>query len=122
MDSSLTFTYFKLFAMSTVSKILAFSKKYPVTRGIASYAVIWPIGSLVQQTLAGEEKYDYGKVGRFCLYGSCYVAPTLYCWLKIATTIWPLNNLRSALTKVSLYTLTSFDNVQLYVHSHDHRC
>lgn len=108
--------------MSTLSKILAFSKKYPVTRGIASYAVIWPIGSLVQQTLAGEEKYDFGKVGRFCLYGSCYVAPTLYCWLKIATTIWPLNNLRSALTKVS-FTLNIFDIFQYFRRSHDHdRC
>lgn len=86
--------------LSKFSQIVAFSKKYPVSRGVASYALIWPFGSIVQQTLAGEEKYDFAKVARFCLYGSCYVAPTLFCWLRIANWIWPKNNLNSAITKV----------------------
>lgn len=84
-----------------MSHVVAFSKKYPLSRGIASYAIIWPLGSIIQQTILSEDKYDFAKVGRFCLYGSCYVAPTLHCWIKIANSVWPLNNFKSALTKVS---------------------
>lgn len=89
--------------MSTkLSQVILFSKKYPLSRGMASYAIIWPLGSIIQQTIISEDKIDFAKVGRFCLYGSCVVAPTLHCWIKIANSLWPLNNLRSALTKVRL--------------------
>lgn len=88
--------------MSILTKVIEFSVKYPVTRGMASYAVIWPLGSVIQQTMAGVEEYDYAKIARFCLYGSCYVAPTLHTWLRIARHLWPKNDLPSALKKVSI--------------------
>lgn len=41
--------------MTVYSKIIinAF-KKYPLFRGMASYGVIWPISSLIQQTFEGK--------------------------------------------------------------------
>uniref|UniRef100_A0A1B6KRL9 Mpv17-like protein n=1 Tax=Graphocephala atropunctata TaxID=36148 RepID=A0A1B6KRL9_9HEMI len=100
---------------SKFSQIVKFSKKYPVSRGMTSYAIIWPLGSLVQQTML-EEEYDYAKVARFCLYGSCYVAPTLHCWIKIANTIWPQSTLKSAVTKaiVEQFTYTPFAMLSFY--------
>uniref|UniRef100_A0A1B6GFQ9 Mpv17-like protein n=1 Tax=Cuerna arida TaxID=1464854 RepID=A0A1B6GFQ9_9HEMI len=101
---------------SIFSKVVQFSKKYPLSRGMASYALIWPLGSLAQQTIFGETEYDYAKVARFSLYGSCYVAPTLHCWIKIANTIWPHNTLRSAVTKaiVEQFTYTPFGMLSFY--------
>lgn len=77
-------------------------QKYPIVRGIASYAVIWPAASLLQQKITGKEKFNYAEAMRFSLYGSLYVAPTLYCWLKCASYFWPKTDLRSAITKVSI--------------------
>ncbi|KAK9512907.1 hypothetical protein O3M35_001218 [Rhynocoris fuscipes] len=97
-------------------KIVIFSEKYPLSRGMASYAIIWPIGSLVQQHIEGREQYDFMRVARFMLYGSCYVAPTLNLWLRIARHIWPQNNLSSAMAKaiVEQVTYTPFAMVSFY--------
>lgn len=106
---------------SKLSQLVLFSKKYPVSRGMVSYAIIWPLGSIIQQTIISEDDIDYAKVGRFCLYGSCYVAPTIHCWIKIANTLWPLNNLKSALTKVTIIIfhfaafLTNNSNILLFL-------
>jgi len=72
---------------------------------MASYAVIWPIGSLVQQSIQGRKEYDYGRVVRFSFYGCCFVAPTLYTWIKIAGMMFPGASLRHALYKVRFYIL-----------------
>lgn len=97
------------------AKVSHFSTKYPVVRGMASYAVIWPIGSLLQQHIEGREEYDYWRVARFCLYGSCYVAPTLNLWMKLAVTMWPKQSIPSAFSKALVeqvsytpFAMTSF--------------
>jgi len=59
------------------SAIRSIFKNYPLTRGVAAYACIWPISSCIQQKLAGKQ-IDYGRAARFCLYGSLYVALPLY--------------------------------------------
>lgn len=76
------------------------TQKYPVVRGMASYSVIWPVGSLLQQKIAGNKELNYTQALRFSLYGGFFVAPTLYAWLKCASYFWPKSNLRSAITKV----------------------
>ncbi|XP_022185876.1 mpv17-like protein isoform X1 [Nilaparvata lugens] len=93
-----------------LQKVKDVSSKYPVIRGMVSYAVIWPIGSLVQQTIAGVDQYDYARAARFCLFGSCYVAPTLHTWLKVAVQMFPKKTLASAFTKgvVEQFTYTPF--------------
>lgn len=47
------------------------------------------------------EDYDWMRVLRFGLFGGCFVAPTLYGWLRVASTMWPQTNLRIGALKVS---------------------
>lgn len=81
-------------------KVKEFSEKHPIWRGMISYATIWPVGSLVQQHVEGRDEMDLARTARFLFFGSCYVAPTLNLWLKLARHMWPQNNLSSALAKV----------------------
>ncbi|XP_043273280.1 mpv17-like protein [Venturia canescens] len=82
------------------------TQKYPVVRGMASYCVIWPVGSLLQQKIAGNKELNYTQAFRFSLYGGFFVAPTLYAWLKCASYLWPKSNLRSAITKALVEQVT----------------
>lgn len=77
-----------------------FSMKYPVVRGMVSYGTIWPTGCFLQQIVAGDEKFDYSRAARFSFFGCFYVAPTINTWLTIARTIWPKNDIKSAVIKV----------------------
>ncbi|XP_068086134.1 mpv17-like protein [Anabrus simplex] len=83
---------------SVYVKVIAFTKKYPVTRGMAAYATIWPISSLTQQAIAGKD-LDYYQALRFSLFGACFVAPTLHTWLRVATAMWPDMTVKAAITK-----------------------
>lgn len=88
--------------MSTIAiNLKSFYKQYPIVRGILSYAVIWPTSCICQQTFAGRtwKDYDWAQAGRFCLYGSCFVAPTLYGWIRFSSYIWPRSNLKTAIKK-----------------------
>lgn len=87
--------------MTTVfARMVKFSIAYPVTRGMVSYAVIWPTGCLIQQMAFGDEKFDFARAARFGLFGAFYVAPTLNAWLTVARYLYPKNDLRSAIIKV----------------------
>lgn len=81
-----------------------FVTRYPIARGMISYSLIWPTGSLIQQTFEGKNwgksqcahlvldkivivaiagNYDWWRVLRFSMYGGLFVAPTLYGWVKV---------------------------------------
>ncbi|XP_013200051.2 mpv17-like protein [Amyelois transitella] len=94
--------------MGVMSRCVVVFKKYPLIRGMASYAIIWPTSSLIQQTFEGKtiENYDWQRCARYGVYGSCYVAPTLYSWLTIANIMWPGTTLRVGLIKTLVETLT----------------
>lgn len=83
-------------------KFREITQKYPIVRGMVSYAAIWPAGCLLQQKITGKKEFNYVEAIRFSLYGSLYVAPTLYCWLRFASYLWPKSDLKSAITKVCL--------------------
>ncbi|XP_012273100.1 mpv17-like protein isoform X2 [Orussus abietinus] len=89
-----------------VAKFREITRQYPVTRGMASYTVIWPVASLLQQRIIGSEELNYTQALRFSIYGGFFVAPTLYCWLKCASYMWPKSNLRSAITKALVEQVT----------------
>ncbi|XP_051174389.1 mpv17-like protein isoform X1 [Leptopilina boulardi] len=89
-----------------VTKFRSVTKNYPVARGMASYVVIWPVASLIQQKITGKEKLDYIQALRFSIYGGFFVAPTLYAWLKVASRLWPRADLKSALTKALVEQVT----------------
>lgn len=80
-------------------KLREVSQKYPIVRGMASYTVIWPTGSLLQQKISGSEELNYIQALRFSLYGGFFVAPTLYCWLRCSSYFWPKSDIKSAITK-----------------------
>lgn len=95
--------------MSVVfSKVALYNRKYPLIKGMLSYAALWPISSLIQQKIIGKEKLDYVQAARFCIYGSLFVAPTLYLWIRTTSLLWPGNSLKTALTKVKKTYLSIF--------------
>ena len=88
--------------MSVVfSKVALYNRKYPLIKGMLSYAAIWPISSLIQQKIMGKEKLDYVQAARFCIFGSLFVAPTLYLWIRTSSLLFPGNSFKTALTKVN---------------------
>ncbi|XP_055618559.1 mpv17-like protein [Toxorhynchites rutilus septentrionalis] len=78
-----------------------FLNRYPVARGMLTYSLLWPTGCLIQQSLAGTHwrDYDWRKCFRFFIYGGFIVAPSLYCWIRLASLMWPAQNLKSAIAK-----------------------
>ena len=92
----------KMFGRNRSEPLWKVFRKHPVTRGMAAYLVVWPTGNIIQQTLCKnrEDKYDWMKVLRFGLYGCFITAPSLYAWVKLATFMYPGNNLRLCMCKV----------------------
>ncbi|PNF35198.1 hypothetical protein B7P43_G07645 [Cryptotermes secundus] len=66
-----------------------------------AYSLTWPISNLCQQAIRGNKEWDFAEALRFCLYGSCFVAPTLHGWLRLAANMWPELNFKSAIAKYS---------------------
>lgn len=52
------------------------------------------------------DSYDWSKCKRFCLYGSLFVAPSLYVWVRFAGRMWPKHDLRTAMTKAMVEQIT----------------
>ncbi|KAI5716402.1 hypothetical protein M8J76_005868 [Diaphorina citri] len=54
---------------------------------------------------------------RYGLFGTFYVAPTVYCWLRIAKYLWPKPTLNHSLKKalVEQVTYTPFGMVSFYM-------
>lgn len=88
--------------MAVLSRFRAFLRMYPVTRGMITYSMIWPTSCLIQQTVIegkNYKNYNYWAAARFSIYGGLFVAPTLYCWIRLSTFIWPKTSLRTAVAK-----------------------
>ncbi|XP_054729710.1 mpv17-like protein [Anastrepha obliqua] len=83
------------------SKWRLFISAHPLAKGVIAYSIVWPTSSFMQQTIEGRElkDYDWMRILRFGLFGGCYVAPTLYGWLRVASTMWPQTNLRIGVLK-----------------------
>ena len=62
--------------------------KYPVTRGMATYAILWPASNFVHQNMDKSlEKFNYVESFRFFTLGSLITAPTVYVWVKTVSKI-----------------------------------
>ena len=89
-----------------INKVRKIIKRYPITRGILTYSVLYPCSNFTQQSLdPHREKINYNEVLRFAFFGSCVVAPTLYGWIKIASVLVKGNSLKHAISKVSIFDL-----------------
>lgn len=89
--------------MRLFRKLLKFSYKYPIVRGIGSYALICPSGCLIQQSYEGKslKNYDWNRVFRFSVYGVIVVAPMIHGWVRISSFIWPRDTLINSIKKVN---------------------
>ncbi|ETN63133.1 hypothetical protein AND_005161 [Anopheles darlingi] len=76
-------------------------KRFPVVRGMITYSCLWPTGCFIQQKLSGKKlnEIDWNKCWRFFFYGGFIVAPTLYGWIRLASIMWPRQDLKSAIAK-----------------------
>ncbi|CAL8135399.1 unnamed protein product [Orchesella dallaii] len=89
-------------AAPVVIRIRSFIKDYPVVKGMVTYAVLWPISNICQQTIQGREQYNFVEAARFSIFGSFVVAPSLYAWVRIAGRLIPGNTLKIAMKKALL--------------------
>ncbi|XP_055322121.1 mpv17-like protein 2 [Sitodiplosis mosellana] len=83
-------------------KVAHIFTEYKILRGMVSYAVLWPVGSLIEQTLVEKrnwQTYNWNKCLRFGLYGACIMGPVMYVWVRTAARIWPRSDFRSSLSK-----------------------
>jgi hypothetical protein len=90
----------KRFAKSKSEPAFQVFRKHPITRGMASYLLIWPVGNVIQQILSDQEKFDLWRIARFGLYGCFITAPSLYAWVRLTTAMWPNTTFRIACAKV----------------------
>jgi hypothetical protein len=97
----------KMFGRNRSEPLFKVFRKHPITRGMASYLVIWPTGNLIQQTLCKDkdEKYDIWKMVRFGFYGCFITAPTLFAWVRLSTFMYPNTTFRIAMAKVRFATI-----------------
>jgi protein Mpv17 len=81
--------------LATVS---SFFHRHPMLKGMAVYAVIWPTSSVVQQII-NKEQIDPKKSLRFFMFGTFFVAPTLFGWIKLTTAMWPSMSIKTGVQK-----------------------
>lgn len=91
-------------SLAAVSKVAQGVKKviekYPVTRGMVTYAILWPSGNLLQQVLdESRTNLDFLEAFRYGIYGSCITAPLLYKWIKALSSLLPGTTLKHAIAK-----------------------
>ena len=75
-----------------------FFRQHPMLKGMAVYSVIWPTSSVVQSVICKDE-LDWKKSLRFFMFGTFFVAPTLYGWVKLTTAMWPSMSLKTGMAK-----------------------
>lgn len=46
-------------SLSKAVKITSVFTKYPIMKGMASYALIWPVSSIIHQTMEGKRLGEY---------------------------------------------------------------
>lgn len=92
----------KTFVLPLLGKMLArvstFFRQHPMLKGMAVYSVIWPSSSVVQQLITKED-FDWKKSLRFFVFGTFFVAPTLYGWIKLTSHMWPQMSLKNGIAK-----------------------
>lgn len=96
-----------------IAKVSTFFRAHPMLKGMAVYSVIWPTSSVVQQ-LINSEDLDWKKSLRFFMFGTFFVAPTLYGWIKITTAMWPQMNLKTGMQKAILEQVKFYQTVKFH--------
>lgn len=84
-------------------------------KGCAVYAVIWPSSAAIQQII-NKEAFDWKKCFGFFLFGTFFVAPSLYGWVRLSSNMWSQMNLRTGITKavVEQFSYGPFASVSFF--------
>lgn len=81
-----------------IAQVSKFFRAHPLLKGMAVYSVIWPSSSIVQQIIA-KEQIDLKRSFRFCLFGTFFIAPTLYGWIRLSSNMWAEMTLKNGIAK-----------------------
>lgn len=84
-----------------LARVSTFFRVHPMLKGMAVYSVTWPTSSVVQQ-LMNKEDLDWRKSLRFFMFGTFFVAPTLYGWIKLSSSMWPTMSLKTGIAKAAV--------------------
>lgn len=88
--------------MVVFREIAAFTRSYPIVKGMMTYSVLWPSSNICQQLIQGREQINFKEVARFSIFGTFFVAPSLFVWVKTAGKLFPGGqNIRVAIKKVT---------------------
>nr|CAD7437714.1 unnamed protein product [Timema bartmani] len=86
---------------SAITVVCAFYKRFPIARGMTTYAVLWPSASICQQFIAGNDKLDFIQAARYGFFGCFVMAPTIHAWLGLTNTMFPSVTLGTAIVKLA---------------------
>lgn len=78
---------------------------YPLIRGMISYSIIWPTCSIVQEYLdhgATIEEANFARAARFGIFGSFFMAPVFYGWMKFSGRFFKSNTLKTAILRAAI--------------------
>ncbi|XP_042870891.1 protein SYM1-like [Penaeus japonicus] len=101
-----------------MNKLRVIVEKYPVTRGILTYSVLFPASNTTQQLMDPKrEKYNGWETLRFGIFGALILAPSLYCWVRLANVIVKGSTLKHAVIKayIEQFTWAPFAYTEFYL-------
>lgn len=87
------------------TKVRNLPVQYPLIRGMVSYSVIWPTCSIVQEYIehgTTVENADWARAARFGIFGTFFMAPVFYGWLKYSSRFFKKKNLATAITRAAI--------------------
>ena len=84
--------------------------RYPITRGMLSYSILWPSSNLVQQSMDKSQKeYNFKEAIRYSIMGAFINAPTVFAWIKFNGWLIKGNTITTAIKKVCYHIYLYFN-------------
>ncbi|KOB67584.1 Mpv17-like protein [Operophtera brumata] len=94
-----------IFAKVKKLKLLKYPLNYPLVRGMVSYSIIWPTCSIVQEYLVhgtSIEDADFSRAARFGIFGTFFMAPVFYGWMKYTSRFFKSKTLKTAMIRAAI--------------------
>lgn len=87
------------------TKVRSLHISYPLARGMVSYAIIWPTCSIAQEYIehgTSFEDADYARAARFGFFGTFFMAPVFYGWMKYTSRFFKSKSLKTAAIRAAI--------------------
>lgn len=87
------------------TKVRSLRINYHLVRGMVSYAIIWPTCSLVQEYIEHGttiEDADIARAARFGIFGTFFMAPVFYGWMKYTSRFFRSKSLKTAILRAAI--------------------